>query len=185
MNKKYLLAILLPIILIVGYFVFSNKKQQSPLKDMTYEDEVRLNEQIKKSESKLTPTKIETQNPMGKSKLEVNQNKTYTAILKTSEGDITIQLTAKQTPITVNNFVSLARKNFYNNTIFHRVIKGFMVQGGDPKGDGTGDRVINLMMNRLKVNTPAGQLPWQTPDQILMARNFLLCTPITLCLKIM
>lgn len=138
MNKKYLLAILLPIILIVGYFVFSNKKQQSPLKDMTYEDEVRLNEQIKKSESKLTPTKIETQNPMGKSKLEVNQNKTYTAILKTSEGDITIQLTAKQTPITVNNFVSLARKNFYNNTIFHRVIKGFMVQGGDPKGDGTG-----------------------------------------------
>lgn len=49
-----------------------------------------------------------------------------------------IALNAKQTPITVNNFVTLARGNFYDNTIFHRVIKGFMIQGGDPKGDGTG-----------------------------------------------
>ena len=68
----------------------------------------------------------------------IDQNKTYTAKMKTSAGEIEIQLNAKATPITVNNFVTLAKKNFYDNTIFHRVIKGFMIQGGDPKGDGTG-----------------------------------------------
>jgi len=61
-----------------------------------------------------------------------------TATLKTTAGDIVIALNAKETPKTVNNFVYLARKGFYNNTIFYRVIKGFMIQGGDPKGDGTG-----------------------------------------------
>lgn len=58
--------------------------------------------------------------------------------LKTTVGDITIELDTKNTPITANNFITLAKKGFYDNTIFHRVIKGFMIQGGDPKGDGTG-----------------------------------------------
>jgi len=62
----------------------------------------------------------------------------YRAVLATGVGEITIQLQAKATPITVNNFVHLARAGFYNQTIFHRVISGFMIQGGDPKGDGTG-----------------------------------------------
>lgn len=69
---------------------------------------------------------------------QITTDKKYTAILKTSEGDITLALNARATPITVNNFVSLAQKGFYDNTIFHRVIKEFMIQGGDPKGDGTG-----------------------------------------------
>lgn len=67
-----------------------------------------------------------------------NMKKTYLAVLETSEGNITIQLNDNETPKTVENFISLARKNFYDNTIFHRVISGFMIQGGDPKGDGTG-----------------------------------------------
>src|SRR3990167_994519 len=67
-----------------------------------------------------------------------NEESMITATLKTTAGDIVIALNAKETPKTVNNFVYLARKGFYNNTIFHRVIKGFMIQGGDPKGDGTG-----------------------------------------------
>lgn len=70
--------------------------------------------------------------------MKINKNKTYTAVLTTTEGDITIALNAKETPITVNNFVTLAKKKFYNNTIFHRVIKGFMIQGGDPEGTGRG-----------------------------------------------
>ncbi|MCW1887938.1 MAG: peptidylprolyl isomerase [Candidatus Moranbacteria bacterium] len=64
--------------------------------------------------------------------------KSYEATLKTSKGDITIALQADKTPITVNNFVFLSRKNFYNNTPFHRTINGFMIQGGDPTGTGTG-----------------------------------------------
>lgn len=67
-----------------------------------------------------------------------NNKKSYLAVLKTSEGDIAIQLNENETPKTVENFISLAEKNFYDNTIFHRVIKGFMIQGGDPKGNGTG-----------------------------------------------
>ena len=67
-----------------------------------------------------------------------NEKKSYTAVLKTTEGDITIQLNENETPNTANNFISLTRKNFYDGTIFHRVISGFMIQGGDPKGDGTG-----------------------------------------------
>ena len=70
--------------------------------------------------------------------MTVDMKKTYTAILHTDDGDITIALHVKDTPITVNNFVYLSNKGFYTNTIFHRVIAGFMIQGGDPKGNGTG-----------------------------------------------
>lgn len=69
---------------------------------------------------------------------QFDASKHYTAVLKTTKGDIEIALNFGETPNTVKNFVDLARKNFYDNTIFHRVIKGFMIQGGDPRGDGTG-----------------------------------------------
>ena len=68
----------------------------------------------------------------------IDQNKTYTAIMHTTAGDITLELNAKATPITVNNFVWLAKKGFYDGVIFHRVIKDFMIQGGDPTGTGSG-----------------------------------------------
>ncbi|MBI5220952.1 MAG: peptidylprolyl isomerase [Candidatus Liptonbacteria bacterium] len=70
--------------------------------------------------------------------MTIDTNKTYSATLETSVGEITIDLNAKATPVTVNNFVTLARKGFYNGTVFHRVIKDFMVQGGDPTGTGRG-----------------------------------------------
>lgn len=70
--------------------------------------------------------------------LQIDKTKKYSAVLKTTVGEVTVELNAAKTPITVNNFVSLSKSGFYNNTIFHRVIKGFMIQGGDPKGDGTG-----------------------------------------------
>ncbi len=55
-----------------------------------------------------------------------------TAIIKTNYGDITIEFYGQDSPITVNNFLNLAVKDFYNKTKFHRVIKGFMIQAGDP-----------------------------------------------------
>jgi len=58
--------------------------------------------------------------------------------LKTSEGTIELKLFPQVAPKTVENFIGLVQKGYYNNTIFHRVIPGFMLQGGDPKGDGTG-----------------------------------------------
>jgi cyclophilin family peptidyl-prolyl cis-trans isomerase len=70
--------------------------------------------------------------------MQIDPNKKYTAIFHTDKGDITVDLFAAQAPVTVNNFVFLAREGFYNNTTFHRVIGGFMAQGGDPTGTGTG-----------------------------------------------
>ncbi len=60
------------------------------------------------------------------------------ATLHTSKGDIIVELFPDHTPKTVANFVKLAKENFYNGTIFHRVIAGFMIQGGCPQGTGTG-----------------------------------------------
>ncbi|OGI14542.1 MAG: peptidylprolyl isomerase [Candidatus Moranbacteria bacterium RIFCSPHIGHO2_01_FULL_54_31] len=70
--------------------------------------------------------------------MTIDQTKKYAATLKTDVGDIEVALNAKMVPITVNNFVFLAREKFYDNTVFHRVIKGFMIQGGDPDGTGMG-----------------------------------------------
>jgi len=70
--------------------------------------------------------------------MEIDPKKTYTATFETEKGDIVVNLFADRTPRTVNNFVFLARQGFYDGTIFHRVIKDFMAQGGDPTGTGTG-----------------------------------------------
>lgn len=62
----------------------------------------------------------------------------YRATIHTNHGDIDVELFADRSPSTVNNFVFLAREGFYDGVIFHRVINGFMIQGGDPTGTGTG-----------------------------------------------
>ena len=62
----------------------------------------------------------------------------YTAIISTNKGDITLELFASEAPTTVNNFVFLAREGFYDGVIFHRVIRDFMIQTGDPTGTGSG-----------------------------------------------
>lgn len=70
--------------------------------------------------------------------MEIDPKKTYQAVMHTDKGDITIELFASKVPRTVNNFVFLSRQGFYSDTIFHRVINDFMVQGGDPTGTGMG-----------------------------------------------
>ena len=71
--------------------------------------------------------------PMG-----IDVEKTYTAEMVTSLGTMTIHLDPIRAPETVNNFVFLARWRYYDGIVFHRVIKGFMIQGGDPEGSGSG-----------------------------------------------
>src|SRR3954469_11176467 len=70
--------------------------------------------------------------------MTIDTNKNYTATFETSRGTIVCELFAKDAPKTVNNFVFLAREGFYDGTKFHRVIKDFMIQGGDPEGTGRG-----------------------------------------------
>ncbi len=70
--------------------------------------------------------------------MSIDVNKSYTATIKTSKGDITVELYPKDAPQTVNNFVFLSRDGFYNGLTFHRVERNFVIQGGDPLGTGTG-----------------------------------------------
>lgn len=68
----------------------------------------------------------------------MNKKNELTAVITTSRGVIRLKLFSEQTPMTVANFVNLAQNGFYNNLSFHRVIEEFMIQGGCPKGNGTG-----------------------------------------------
>ena len=70
--------------------------------------------------------------------MSIDTEKQYCATLRTTHGDITVALYASEAPVTVNNFVFLARQGFYNGVRFHRIIRGFMVQSGDPTGTGRG-----------------------------------------------
>jgi cyclophilin family peptidyl-prolyl cis-trans isomerase len=69
---------------------------------------------------------------------EINDDALYEATISTDRGDIVLELDPKLAPTTVNNFVALARQGFYDGTTFHRVVPGFVIQGGDPEGTGRG-----------------------------------------------
>jgi len=70
--------------------------------------------------------------------MTIDTSKQYTATIETEKGKMVFELFAEDVPVTVNNFVFLAREGFYDGTTFHRVIPGFMAQGGDPTGTGAG-----------------------------------------------
>ncbi len=97
---------------------------------------LKINPPPKDQNQEETPMPNTTSLP--KPDLTLNPQASYSATLNTSEGEIELALDTKNTPITANNFVYLARSGFYDNTIFHRVLEGFMIQGGDPTGTGRG-----------------------------------------------
>jgi cyclophilin family peptidyl-prolyl cis-trans isomerase len=119
--------------------------------------------------AKAAPPKSETggSKPVAKSwssppEMKIDPNKSYAASIKTSLGDVGIELLPKDAPMAVNNFVFLAREGYYNGVKFHRVIKGFMIQTGDPTGTGRGgpgyrfaDELQNAPRNGYKKGTVA------------------------------
>ena len=88
----------------------------------------------------------------------IDAAKTYVATVHTSRGDFAIQLDPKAAPVTVNNFVFLAQNHFYDGLTFHRYAPGFVIQGGDPKGNGTGGLGYKLPNETNPSNWPAGSL---------------------------
>lgn len=78
---------------------------------------------------------LKWKNPPG---MQIDPAKAYKAVIETSRGFIELELYPQHAPKTVNNFVFLAKEGFYGNVSFHRVIKNFMIQGGDPTGTGRG-----------------------------------------------
>lgn len=127
MNKHFIIGLVVVVIGSFGLFYYIDQQRAPQIATSTPSEDLQDPNTNRRKESQSNPP--ETQ---------LDFSKQYSAVLKTEQGDITIGLNSDQTPITVNNFVSLARDDFYDDTIFHRVIEGFMIQGGDPNGDGTG-----------------------------------------------
>lgn len=73
-----------------------------------------------------------------KTAMQFEKGKTYLAVIHTNKGDITCKLMTNEAPLSVTNFITLAKGGFYNGLTFHRVVPGFVVQGGDPEGTGRG-----------------------------------------------
>ena len=71
--------------------------------------------------------------------MTIDVSKNYTALIKTNYGDIKVEFFTNDAPKTVNNFITLSNDGYYDSVIFHRVISGFMIQGGDPSGTGHGE----------------------------------------------
>ncbi len=107
--------------------------------DRALAEESKRKEQEKEAAKPITPAPAmdQKQYPSAPA-MSIDLAKKYVATLRTEKGDIEIELAAAATPITVNNFVFLAREKFYDGVIFHRTIPGFMIQGGDPTGTGMG-----------------------------------------------
>ncbi len=102
--------------------------------DKNISQEKKALEEKKEPLNQISTKKMYTTKP----EMMIDTTKEYSVTMKTSKGDIVIALDAKNTPLTVNNFIFLAKEKFYDNTIFHRTIKNFMIQGGDPTGTGMG-----------------------------------------------
>ncbi|MDB2326683.1 peptidylprolyl isomerase [Candidatus Actinomarina sp.] len=96
--------------------------------------------------NEIVEDKNEGEETMGKEKvyssmpeMTIDTSKKHTAVISTTKGDMTVEFFTDKAPMTVNNFISLSNDGYYDNIIFHRVISGFMIQGGDPSGTGHGD----------------------------------------------
>ena len=121
MNKKILLLI----------FIFISCSSQTDVNVNSSEEiEIIVEEGADMKDSKVYKSVPE---------MNIDTTKNYTAVLNTSLGNITIEFFTTDAPLTVNNFINLAKDGYYDDVIFHRVISGFMIQGGDPSGTGHGD----------------------------------------------
>lgn len=138
--KPYI-AITLPIVVILIFvFAFSEATKEEQEFEFNYQESQNppTSDDTQSQNMDIVPSQENNSNNSYNTNVNIDTNKKQYAVLETTEGKIKIELAFKETPKTAGNFWDLAGKGFYNNTIFHRAIDGFMIQGGDPKGDGTG-----------------------------------------------
>lgn len=151
MKKEVIIAIVVSVIVIlilaIGAFAMfdfdslfesKNKENLSSIKEQAKEMEERLKEENEKT-NKLLSSIEEGEN---KSEETSNRKNPVATIEVENFGTMKVKLYPDQAPNTVKNFIKLANRGFYNNLTYHRVIKDFMIQGGDPKGDGTGGATL-------------------------------------------
>lgn len=107
--------------------------------------------------------------------MSIDPNHKYYATLRTDKGDVRIELFAREAPETVNNFVFLAREGFYDGVTFHRVIGGFMAQGGDPTGTGTGGPGYKFRDEKNALKHEAGTVSMANAGPNTNGSQFFIC----------
>ena len=107
--------------------------------------------------------------------MTIDINKSYSATIRTNQGDITVALNAKDAPVTVNNFVFLAREGFYDGVVFHRVLPGFMIQGGDPTGTGGGSAGYKFPDEPVKSKYEIGSIAMANSGPNTNGSQFFIC----------
>jgi len=136
---KKIIFLSLSALLLAGCGIAEDLNQVSPVTqlerniDIKNTAEKNINDAMSKENERLSETIGET-----KQSIKTNKNMSHTVTIKTNKGEIKFQTYDADAPKTVENFITLANKKFYDGVIFHRVIDGFMIQGGDPDGVGTG-----------------------------------------------
>lgn len=128
MKKEIIIFIVLAVLIVVSVVIFVvNSSQKNS-----------LNQNGAKNETKINETKTELNQQLNTQKNMTQKSMKHLITIKTNFGDIQFETFDNDAPKTVANFITLADKGFYNSLIFHRIIKGFMIQGGDPTGTGMG-----------------------------------------------
>ncbi len=107
--------------------------------------------------------------------MQIETNRTYSATIKTNKGDIHLQLNPAEAPMTVNNFVTLARDGFYDNVKFHSVVPGFVIQGGDPTGTGRGGPGYQFKDEPVKRQYRAGTVAMANAGPNTNGSQFFIC----------
>ena len=106
--------------------------------------------------------------------MQIETHRTYKVLIRT-KGDIKLELNPAEAPVTVNNFVTLARDGFYNGLTFHRVVPGFVIQGGDPIGNGTGGPGYKFKDEPVKRSYRAGTLAMANAGPNTNGSQFFIC----------
>jgi len=105
----------------------------------------------------------------------IDTNRTYRAIIRTNKGDIHLQLNPAEAPLTVNNFVALARDGYFDGVTFHRVVPGFVIQGGDPTGTGSGNPGYKFQDEPVKRPYKAGTVAMANSGPNTNGSQFFIC----------
>ncbi len=135
MKNIILSFVVITVVVIGGYYLFKGKDTSiANIVDVPSNDTYSTTTPVINATSTPVVVTTSTTSP----KVIINKNNFHMITLETTYGKIVIQTYDADAPNTVSNFITLANKGFYNGLTFHRVIKGFMIQGGDPTGNGTG-----------------------------------------------
>ena len=107
--------------------------------------------------------------------MQIETNKTYHVVIKTNKGDIHLDLNPAEAPMTVNNFVTLARDGYYDGVTFHRVVPRFVIQGGDPTGTGSGGPGYKFKDEAVKRPYKAGTVAMANAGPHTNGSQFFIC----------